>query len=81
MGVHIVRGALARDHVHMFLSIPPKLSLSHVMQRIKGRSSRRIRMESPHLRKHYWGRRFWARGYFPTTSGNVTDDVILQYLE
>ena len=36
MGVHIVKGVLARDHVHMFLSIPPKLSLSNVMQRIKG---------------------------------------------
>ena len=81
LGVHIVQGVLARDHVHMFLSIPPKHSLSNVMQRIKGRSSRRIQMEFPELRKRYWGRRFWARGYFSTTSGNVTDDVIKQYLE
>ena len=81
LGVHIVKGVLARDHVHMFLSIPPKLALSDVMQRIKGRSSRRIQMEFPELRKRYWGRRFWARGYFSTTSGNVTDDVIKQYLE
>jgi putative transposase len=81
MGVHIVKGVLGRDHVHMFLSIPPKLSLSNVMQRIKGRSSRRIQMEFPELRKRYWGRRFWARGYFSTTSGNVTDDIITQYLE
>ena len=76
MGVYIVRGVLARDHVYMFLSIPPKLSLSDVMQRIKGRSSRRIQMEYPDLRKWYWGRMFWARGYFPTTSGSVTDDII-----
>lgn len=81
IGVHIVKGVLARDHVHMFVSIPPRLSLSHVMQRIKGRSSRRIQMEFPELRKRHWGRRFWARGYFSTTSGNVTDDVVLQYLE
>ncbi|WP_299923785.1 IS200/IS605 family transposase [uncultured Pelagimonas sp.] len=81
LGVHIVKGVLARDHVHMFVSIPPKLSLSDVMQRIKGRSSRRIQMEFPDLRKRYWGRRFWARGYFSTTSGNVTNDVIKQYLE
>jgi len=47
MGVHIVRGVLACDHVHMFLSVPPKLSLPDVMQRIKGRSSRRIQMEFP----------------------------------
>jgi putative transposase len=81
LGVHIVKGCLARDHVHMFLSVPPHLALSTVMQRIKGRSSRRIQMEFPELRKRYWGRRFWARGYFSTTSGNVTDDIILQYLE
>ena len=42
MGFYIVRGVLARDHMYMFLSIPPKLSLSLVMQRVKGRSSRRI---------------------------------------
>jgi len=81
MNVHIVKGVLSTDHVHMFLSIPPHLSLSNVMQRIKGRSSRKIQMEYPELRKRYWGRRFWARGYFSTTSGNVTDDIILQYLE
>jgi len=80
LGVQIVKGVLSTNHVHMFLSIPPHLALSTVMQRIKGRSSRRIRMEYPDLRKRYWGRRFWARGYFSTTSGNVTDDIILQYL-
>ena len=81
MGVHIVKGVLSRDHVHMFLSIPPQLALSTVMRRIKGRSTRRIQMEFPELRKRYWGWRFWARGCFSTTSGNVTDDIILQYLE
>ena len=81
LDVHIVKGVLARDHVHMFISVPPKLSLSKVMHRIKGRSSRRIQMEFPELRKRYWGKRFWARGYFSTTTGNVTDDVILRYLE
>ena len=81
LGVHIVRGVLAQDHVHMFLSVPPHLAISKVMQRIKGRSSYKIQREFPELRKRYWGCRFWARGYFSTTSGNVTDDIILQYLE
>ena len=81
VGAHIVQGVLGRDHVHMFLSIPPKLAVSHVMQRIKGRSSRRIQMEFPELRKPYWGRRFWAIGYVSTTSRNVTDEIITQYLE
>jgi len=81
LGVKIEKGVLSTDHVHMFLSIPPHLRVSDVMQRIKGRSSRKIQLEFPELKKRYWGRRFWARGYFSTTSGNVTDDVILQYLE
>jgi putative transposase len=51
MDVHIVKGVLGRDH--MFLSAPPKLSLSNVMQCIKGRSSRQIQMEFPELRKRY----------------------------
>ena len=53
LGVHIVKGVLARDHIHMFLAIQPKLSLSDAMQRIKGRSSRRIQVEFPELRKRY----------------------------
>ena len=81
IGVHIVKGVLARDHAHVFLSVPPQIALTKVMQRIKGCSSRRIQMEFPELRKRYWGRRFWACGYFSTTSGNVTDDIIIQYLE
>ena len=75
--VQIIKGVLARDHVHMFINVPPKLAFATVMQRIKGRSSQRVQMEFPDLRKRYWGRRFLARGYFSTTSGNVTDDIIL----
>ena len=81
LGVQIVKGVLSSDHVHMFLSIPPHVAVSTVMQRIKGRTSRKVQMEFPELKNRYWGRRLWARGYFSTTSGNVTDDVILKYLE
>ncbi len=81
LGVTIVKGVLSRDHVHMFVSLPPQLAVSEFMRRVKGRSSRKIQQEFPALRKRYWGCHFWARGYFSTTSGNITDDVILQYLE
>ena len=64
IGVHIVKGVLMRDHVHIFLSTPPRLSLSYVMLRIKGRASRRIQMEFPGQRKRNWGRRFWAQLLF-----------------
>ena len=81
MGVTIVSGVLSTNHVHMFVEIPPHIAVSYFMQRIKGRSSRKIQQEFPELKKRYWGQRFWARGYFCTTSGNITDDIILQYLE
>ncbi len=81
MGVTIVKGVLSKDHVHMMVSIPPNRSVSDVVRRMKGRSSHKIQREFPDLKKRYWGRHFWARGYFCSTSGNITDDVILQYLE
>ena len=81
LNVEIIKGVLSTDHVHMFISVPPKVAISKVMQRMKGRSSYRIQQEFPAIRKRYWGRHFWAKGYFSTTSGNITDNVILQYLE
>ena len=65
----------------MFLLILPSLSVSDFMRRIKGRSSYKVQQEFAELKKRYWGRHFWGRGYFSTTSGAITDDVILQYLE
>ena len=80
LGVKIVSGVLSREHVHMFVEIPPKIAVSDFVRRVKGRSSHWVQMEFPGVRKHYWGRHFWGRGYFCTTSGNITDDVILRYL-
>ncbi len=57
----------------MFVEIPPHIAVSDFVRRVKGRSSHRVEMEFPDLRKRYWGRHFWARGYFCTTSGNITD--------
>lgn len=80
MGVTIVSGALSRDHVHMFVEVPPHITVSDFVRRAKGRSSRKIQQEFEHIRKRFWGQRFWARGYFSTTSGHITDDVIINYL-
>lgn len=81
MGVRIVSGVLSQDHVHMFVEIPPHVAVSQFVQKAKGRSSYKVQQEFPELRKRYWGQRFWARGYFCTTSGNITDDIILAYLQ
>lgn len=80
MGVKIIEGVLSADHVHLFVEIPPKHSVSDFMRRVKGCTSRKIQQEFPHLKNRYWGRRFWARGYFSTTSGNVTNELIQNYI-
>ena len=80
-GVEIIRGNISPDHVHIFVSIPPQYSVSKVIQNIKGRSSRILQQEFPSLRKEYWGRHFWAIGFFCATSGNITDEVIMKYIE
>jgi putative transposase len=57
------------------------MSPSEIMRRIKGRTSSKLFEEFPFLKKRYWGRSFWARGYFCAISGQVTDEMIKTYLE
>jgi putative transposase len=80
-GVDIIQGHVSTDHVHLFVSIPPHVTISRLVQKLKGRTSFKLLNEYPHLRKTYWGRHFWARGYFCCSSGNVTDDIIKQYID
>ena len=80
-GIEILKGVVSSDHVHVFVSIPPKLAVSDLMRRIKGRTAFKLFREFPKLKKRYWGRHFWGRGYFSTTNGAITEDVVLQYLE
>ena len=77
----IVKGHLSQDHVHMLLSVPPHLSISKLVQHLKGKSSRKLQMEFKDLRSRYWGKHIWARGYFCATTGVVTEDQIKQYIE
>ncbi len=78
--IEIVEGSVSRDHVHVLLSCPPNLSPSKIMQAIKGKTSRKLLAEFKHLQKQFWGRHLWARGYFVASSGNVTDEVIREYI-
>ena len=51
--VTIIKGVLSSDHVHMFVEIPPKVSVSDFMRRVKGCTSRKLQQEFPELRKRY----------------------------
>ncbi len=78
--VKIIKGHVSRDHVHLFVSLPPRLCISKLLQQLKGRTSYKLLMEFPHLRKLFWGKHLWARGYFCCSSGNVTDEIVKEYI-
>ena len=67
--------------MHLLVSAPPNLSPSEIMRRIKGRISTKLFQEFPYLKKRYWGQRFGARGYFCVTAGELTKEMINEYLE
>lgn len=81
LDVYIAKGHVSKDHVHLLVSAPPNLSVSELVKRLKGRSSRKMLEEFGELRKLYWGRHLWARGYFAASTGNVTDEIIAEYIE
>jgi putative transposase len=79
--LEIVSGKVARDHVHLFIGYRPTQHLSQIVQWLKGISSRVLLQEFPHLRKQFWGRHVWARGYLAVSSGTITDEMVQQYIE
>ena len=79
--LEIISGKVARDHVHVFVGYRPNQDVSQIMQWLKGISSRVLLQEFPHLRKRFWGRHFWARGYLAVSSGNITDEMVKEYIE
>ncbi|MEM9722974.1 MAG: IS200/IS605 family transposase [Bacteroidota bacterium] len=78
--IQIVKGHVSKDHVHLLLSYPPRLSVSKISQYIKGKSSRKLLQEYTELRRQFWGQHLWARGYFAVSTGNITDKVIEEYI-
>ena len=79
--VRIFKGVVSKDHIHMHIEYPPSLSISILVKKLKGRSSRILQQEFPELGKKYWGRHFWAVGYGVWSTGNITDEMVQEYLE
>jgi len=79
--VDILKGVVSKDHVHIHIEYPPRTSISQLVKRMKGRSSKLLQQEFPVLRKKYWGRHFWATGYGAWSTGNITDEMVQAYLE
>ncbi len=60
--VEIIKGHVSVDHIHLLVSYPPSLSISKLVQYVKGKTSRRLLQDYTELRKMFWGQHLWARG-------------------
>ena len=79
LDVRILKGVVSKDHVHLHLSYPPKISVSDLIKRLNGRSARLMLDEFVELKRRYWGQHLWGIGYGAWSSGNITE-VIQDYL-
>ena len=79
--VIILKGVVSADHVHLHINYRPSHSVSDLVKKLKGRSSRKLQQEFPDLKKKYWGRHFWAIGFGCWSTGNITDEMVNDYLE
>ena len=79
--VRILSGVVSKDHIHMHIEYPPSLSISELVKRLKGRSSRLLQKEYTELKRRYWGKHLWAIGYGAWSTGNITEEVVQEYLK
>ena len=81
LGCEVVELNVRVDHVHIVVSIPPKVSVSAYMGTVKGKTAIKVFKSYPTLKKKpYWGNHFWARGYFVNTVG-INEDMIRRYVK
>jgi len=77
--VSVIGGHLCPDHVHMYLSLPPKYAVDQVVNYIKGKSAIHIARTFGSRTRNFTGEHFWARGYFVSTVGR-DEEVIRKYI-
>jgi putative transposase len=81
LGCDVEELNVQEDHIHVVVSIPPKVSISEYMGTVKGKTAIKLFKSYPGLRvKPYWGNHFWARGYFVSTVG-IDEQTIRKYVK
>jgi putative transposase len=78
--ITILSGKVASDHIHILVAYRPHVDVSMIVQYLKGISSRILLQEFASLRRLFWGRHFWARGYLAVSTGNLTDEMVQEYI-
>ena len=81
LGIKILAQEPAEDHLHILFTATPTTNLSNVVNVIKGVTARRLRQEFPRTKEFLWGDSFWSNSYFIASTGQVSLDVLMQYIE
>ena len=79
-GITIIEAAACKDHIHMYVEIPPKYSVAEIMGYLKGKSSLMIFERHANLKYKYGNRHFWCRGYYVDTVGKY-EGAIREYIQ
>ncbi len=79
-GVEIIEGHMMPDHVHLILSIPPKMAVSNFMGYLKGKSSLMVFENHANLKYKFGNRKFWAEGYCVSTVG-LNEATVVKYVQ
>ncbi len=77
--IEILEGNVQTDHIHLVLSVPPKYSISEVVGFLKGKSAIKLFDRHAGLKRRYWGRHFWAKGYCVSTVG-LDEEQVRKYV-
>ena len=78
--VQLIEGKICKDHIHMYVAIPPKMCVSEFMSYLKGKSALMFYDRHPELHAKWGEKHLWARGYYVSTVGNVNEETIRNYI-
>ncbi|MCL6478329.1 MAG: IS200/IS605 family transposase [Peptococcaceae bacterium] len=80
-GYELIAMEVMPDHVHVFLSAPPKVSPAVIAKALKGASARKLFTRHPELKKKLWGGHLWNPSYYVGTAGDVSKETVKKYIE
>ncbi len=70
-----------KDHIHVFVSAPPKLSITSIVKYLKGISGRKLFEKFPELRTELWNGELWNHSYYVETVGCISEETVKKYIE
>lgn len=77
----VITKEIQPDHIHLFVSIPPSISVANAVKILKGSTARKLFTLHPEIKKELWGGSLWSPSYYVGTAGNVSAETIQRYIE